>query len=128
MTDRRPRTPSGRKTWTSFADLAAKRDCLRTRFRPQATALEDRVTPTVTTSFSAGVLTFVSDGASDKVLVQSTTTAGTVDYDDGNSLGTATQAGVTQVVFNGNGGDDQFTLVQASPGIFAPAGGIQFDG
>jgi hypothetical protein len=89
--------------------------------------LEDRRLMTVGVSFAAGVLTFTGDANSDTVLLQSTATTNTVQYNAG-GLGLTTQAGVTQVVYNGNGGND--VLVVANPGgnIFAPSAGIVFNG
>ncbi|MFO0883158.1 MAG: hypothetical protein U0894_03065 [Pirellulales bacterium] len=105
--------------------------------KPQATPrlrlsrlekLEDRSMMAITTTFSAGVLTFIGDGANDKVVLQGTATAGTVTYDDGNGLGSTTQAGVTQVLFNGNGGDDSMIISNPDPNFFVPTGGITFNG
>lgn len=90
--------------------------------------LEDRSMMAITTTFGAGVLTFVGDGANDKVVLQGTATAGTVTYDDGNGLGSTTQAGVTQVIFNGNGGDDTMIISNPDPDFFVPTGGITFNG
>jgi len=90
--------------------------------------LEDRSMMAITTTFSAGVLTFIGDGANDKVVLQGTATAGTVTYDDGNGLGSTTQAGVTQVLFNGNGGDDSMIISNPDPNFFVPSGGITFNG
>ncbi len=93
--------------------------------------LEDRRMMAISTSFAAGVLTFSGDfgGVSnDTVVIQSTTTAGTITYDDGSGLGSTSQAGVTQVVFNAGSGTDGLIISQPTPGIFAPAGGITFNG
>jgi hypothetical protein len=96
--------------------------------RPVLEQLEDRRLLAVTRTFSAGVLTFTGDGADDKVILQSTPTPTTVEFDDGSGLGSQTQSGVTQVIFHGNGGADELVLIQQNPNIFAPAGGIQFNG
>ena len=89
--------------------------------------LEDRVLLSITTGFVGGVLTFTGDGAADKLVLRSTGVIDTVEYDDGNSLGFSTQAGVTQVVFNAGGGDDQLIVFNANGKIFAPTSGITFD-
>jgi hypothetical protein len=60
--------------------------------------LEDRRMMTVPRTFIGGVLTFTGDGASDKVIILSTPTAGTIDFDDGSGLGSQSQAGVAAVV------------------------------
>ena len=100
--------------------------------RPRLEQLEDRRVMAVSTSLVAGVLTFTGDfgGVSnDKVIIQSTSPAGFLEYDDGSGLGSQTSAtAVTQVIFNGNGGTDELVFIQANPNIFAPAGGVQFDG
>lgn len=90
--------------------------------------LEDRSMMAIATTFIANVLTFTGDGANDKVVLQGTATAGTVTYDDGNGLGSTTQAGVTQVIFNGNGGDDSLIISNPDPNYFVPTGGITFNG
>ena len=88
--------------------------------------LEDRALLSITTGFAGGVLTFTGDGANDKLVLRSTGSTSTVEYDDGNSLGFTTQAGVTQVIFNAGGGDDQLIVFNANGNIFAPASGITF--
>jgi hypothetical protein len=60
--------------------------------------LEDRRMMTVPRTFIGGVLTFTGDGASDKVIILSTPTAGTIDFDDGSGLGSQSQASVAAVV------------------------------
>src|SRR5688572_5718998 len=97
------------------------------RARVFCEALEDRATPTVTVSFASGVLTFTGDGAGDAVLLQSTATPSTVLYNAG-GLGLTTQAGVTQVVYNAGGGTDELIVGHPGGDIFAPTGGITFNG
>ena len=104
---------------------AAAKDAAKKR-RMLLEQLEARHLMAVVTSYSAGVLTFTGDANANQVTLESTGTSGTVAYNDGN--GASTQANVTQVVFNGSGGDDELIVTQQSPHIFAPSGGIQFDG
>ena len=103
----------------AFARIARR----RAFFEP----LEERRVMTTLVSFAAGVLTFTSDGNSDTVLLQSTATPSTVQYNAG-GLGLTSQAGVTQVVFNGNGGDDVLVVANPAGNIFAPTSGIVFNG
>jgi hypothetical protein len=115
------------RTATS-ARKARENSTRRRRLFAGMEVLEDRKMMAVTRVFNAGVLTFTGDGANDRVVIQSTPVAGTIDFDDGSGFGSQSQAGVTQVIFNGNGGQDELVVFQRPPGIFAPSGGIQFDG
>ena len=95
----------------------------RRRFAPLGRpfeALEDRTVPAVSVSFAAGVLTFTGDGIGDTVLVQSTATAGNVQYNAG-GLGLTTQSGVNSIVYNANGGDDILVIANPSANILTPA-------
>ena len=80
-----------------------------------------------------GVLTLTGDGANDLAIIESNA-PGSVDVFDGTGLGATTYLGINQVIFNGNGGDDELRIIQnnISPkpaaNIFAPTGGIQFNG
>src|SRR3954447_10556914 len=67
--------------------------------------LEDRVNPAVTVNFSLGVLTFTSDAAGDIVQIQATGNPADLLYNSG-GIGLASVTGVTQVIYNGNGGND----------------------
>ena len=90
--------------------------------------LEDRRVLAVTVSFSAGVLTFTGDPnplVADSVVIESTGTAGTVNYNGG--LGSISQAGVNSVVFNAGAGDNEFIIINQAPSRFAPAAGAFFD-
>ena len=49
--------------------------------------LEQRINPSVTASFAAGVLTVTSDGAGDNVLITDLDGNGSVDVDDLNTVG-----------------------------------------
>ena len=90
--------------------------------------LEDRRVLAVTVSFAAGVLTFTGDPnplVADSVVIESTGTAGTVNYNGG--LGSISQAGVNSVVFNAGAGDNEFIIINQAPSRFAPAAGAFFD-
>ncbi|MFN0019428.1 MAG: hypothetical protein ACKVP0_14275 [Pirellulaceae bacterium] len=92
--------------------------------------LEDRRMLAISTSFAAGVLTFTGDfgGVShDKVILESTATPGTVNYDDGGGLGSTTQAGVNSVVFNGGGGANEMVVIDQGATIFRPSAGASFN-
>ncbi len=95
--------------------------------------LEDRKLMAIVTSVSLGVLTMTGDGANDLAIIESNV-SGSVDIFDGNGLGSTTYTGINQIIFNGNGGDDELRIIQnnISPkpagNIFAPSGGIQFNG
>jgi len=92
--------------------------------------LEDRRLLAISTSFAAGVLTFTGDfgGVSDdKVILQSTGTAGTVNYDDGAGLGSTTLAGVNSVLFNAGGGKNEMIIINEAPSVFRPAAGPSFN-
>lgn len=92
--------------------------------------LENRRLLAVTTSFAAGVLTFTGDtgiGTNDKVIIESTATAGTIKYDDGTTLSAITQAGVNSVVFNAGGGQNEMIIINDAPSVFRPSAGVSFD-
>jgi Ca2+-binding RTX toxin-like protein len=95
--------------------------------------LEDRKLMAITTTVVAGVLTMNGDGANDVAIIQSNT-PGTVDVDDGSGFGANTYPGINQIIFNGNGGDDELRIIQnnitpkPATNIFLPSGGIQFNG
>lgn len=87
----------------------------------------------ILTTVSLGVLTMNGDGANDRAVIESNV-PGSVDIDDGTGLGATTYSGINQIIFNGNGGDDELVIIQKNSGtfpaanIFAPTGGIQFNG
>lgn len=95
--------------------------------------LEGRELLAMMTTVSLGVLTITGDGANDRAVIESNV-PGSVDIDDGTGLSATTYSGITQVIFNGNGGDDELVIIQKNSGtfpaanIFAPTGGIQFNG
>jgi Ca2+-binding RTX toxin-like protein len=80
-----------------------------------------------------GVLTLTGDGANDLAIIESST-PGTVEVDDGVGFGADTYVGINQIIFNGNGGDDELRIIQnnvtgpTTNNIFIPSGGIQFNG
>ena len=89
-------------------------------------ALEDRTVPAVTVSFAAGVATFTSNAASDTLQIQATATPSDILYNSG-GIGLTSLTGVTQLIYNGNGGND-ILIFQSPPGThFAPTSGIQFN-
>ncbi|MGI8982245.1 MAG: calcium-binding protein [Pirellulaceae bacterium] len=91
--------------------------------------LEDRRLLAITASFAAGVLTFTGDtgvGIDDKVVLESTATPGTVNYDDGGGLGSTTQAGVNSVVFNGFSGENEMIIINQGATAFRPFAGGSF--
>ena len=74
----------------------------------------------IDTTFAAGVLTCTGDFggiSSDKVILESTSTPGTVNYDDGSGLGSTTIAGVNSVVFNAD--DPDFDILRIAGGSAA---------
>src|SRR4051812_33136971 len=97
------------RRWTNRPQQIARRVQKARRARPMCEILEDRTLMTVTVNFSSGILTFTGDAAGDTVLLQSTTTPSTVLYNAG-GLGLTSQPGVTQLVYNGNGGADQLIV------------------
>lgn len=74
--------------------------------RLSVTALEDRATPTVTSSFAGGVLTITSDGAADSVRVFRQGNTGSDYFYLANGVRSATFSGVTAVTVNGGDGAD----------------------
>ena len=91
--------------------------------------LEDRRLLAITTSFAAGVLTFTGDtgiGIDEKVVIESTATPGTINYDDGSGLGSTTQASVNSVVFNGFSGLNEMIIINQAPSVFRPFAGGSF--
>lgn len=113
-----------RKRRFSSSSKPARRRQLLAGFEP----LEDRRVLAVSVSFSAGVLTFTGDPnplVADSVVIESTGTAGTVNYNGG--LGSISQAGVNSVVFNAGAGDNEFIIINQAPSRFAPAAGAFFD-
>lgn len=113
-----------RKRRFSSSSKPARRRHLLAGFEP----LEDRRVLAVSVSFSAGVLTFTGDPnplVADSVVIESTGTAGTVNYNGG--LGSISQAGVNSVVFNAGAGDNEFIIINQAPSRFAPAAGAFFD-
>lgn len=95
--------------------------------------LEGRQLLAMVTTVSLGVLTITGDGANDRAVIESNV-PGSVDIDDGTGLSATTYSGINQVIFNGNGGDDELVIIQKNSGtfpatnIFVPTGGIQFNG
>ncbi len=97
--------------------------------------LEDRRLLAITTSFAAGVLTFTGDtgiGVNEKVVIESTATPGTINYDDGVGLGSTTQPGVNSVVFNGFSGMNEMVVINQGVTVFrrfdlGPGFPIQFN-
>lgn len=96
--------------------------------------LEDRkLMAIVTVEAPLGVLTLTGDGANDLAIIESNV-PGSVDVFDGNGLGSTTYLGINQIIFNGNGGDDELRIIQnnitpkPATNIFAPSAGIQFNG
>jgi hypothetical protein len=78
---------------------------LRNRhLRAALESLEDRTQPSVTASFSAGLLTITGDGGSNVIQISDEGTA-VAGHGDGVALGTFT--GVTDVLVASGGGDDQ---------------------
>ena len=120
-----------RKRREQTLSQAQRRRRLVAGFEP----LEDRRLLAVMTSFAAGVLTFTGDafpGVNDKVVIQSTATPGTINYDDGSGLGSTTQAGVNSVVFNAGGGMNEMIVINQGATVFrrfdaAPGFPIQFN-
>lgn len=95
--------------------------------------LEGRQMLTIVASVSLGVLTMTGDGANDRAVIESNA-PGSVDIDYGSGFGATNFTGIDQVIFNGNGGDDELVIIQKNSGsfpatnIFVPTGGIQFNG
>lgn len=96
--------------------------------------LEDRkLLAMVTVESPVGVLTITGDGADDLAIIQSNA-PGTVDVDDGTGLSATTWNNINQIIFNGNGGNDELRIIQnnitpkPAANIFIPSGGIQFNG
>lgn len=95
--------------------------------------LEDRRMMAISTSFNVGtgVLTFTGDqpGApvNDKVVIESTATPGTINYDAGQGLGSTTQAGVNSVVFNAGAGVNEMIIINQAPSVLRPFAGGFFD-
>jgi hypothetical protein len=88
--------------------------------------LEDRTTPAITLSFVAGVATFTSDAAGDTLQVQATANPADILYNSG-GIGLASLTGVTQLIYNGNAGNDLMILASPPGTHFAPTNGIQFN-
>jgi hypothetical protein len=118
---------SRRRSDRNLAKARGNRKLSRRPRRLGLELLEDRTAPAVSVSFLAGVLTFTSDAAGDLVYLQSTAVPSTVQY-NGGGLGLTTQAGVTQIIYNGNGGVDELVIAHAGGNILAPVGGIVFNG
>ena len=127
---------------SSFSNLSRQARLRKRLFQNASTAkrwrklvagmepLEDRRLLAVTTSFSLGVLTFTGDtgvGIDEKVVIESTATPGTINYDDGGGLGSTTQAGVNSVVFNGFTGKNEMIIINQAPTVFRPFAGGSFD-
>lgn len=96
--------------------------------------LEDRkLLAMVTIEAPPGVLTITGDGANDLAIIESNA-PGSVDVDDGTGLSATTYLGINQIIFNGNGGNDELRIIQnnvtgpTTNNIFIPSGGIQFNG
>ena len=86
---------------------SARLSSLRTpKTRLSVTALEDRSVPSVTSSFSAGLLTITSDAAADTIKVFRADNVGSNYYYLANGVRSANFAGVTSIAVNGNDGDD----------------------
>ena len=94
------------------------RNAARPVGRPIET-LEDRTVPAVLVSFAANTRTFTGDAVGDTVLVQSTATPGSVQYNAG-GLGLTTQVGVNSVVYNAGGGDDILVIANPLANILTP--------
>lgn len=115
-----------RKRRLNQTSKPARRRQLLAGFEP----LEDRRVLAIDTTFAAGVLTFTGDfgGVSnDKVILESTATPGTVNYDDGSGLGSTTIGGVNSVVFNAGSGMNEMVVVNQAPTVFRPAAGAAFN-
>src|SRR5436190_8097531 len=74
------------------------------RFRPRLEALEGRCTPTVTTSFSAGVLTITGGSADNHVTVTEAATHGSYTVAAGESVtGGTSFSGVSRIAIDTRG-------------------------
>jgi Ca2+-binding RTX toxin-like protein len=96
--------------------------------------LEDRkLLAMMTVEAPPGVLTITGDGANDVAIIESNV-PGSVDVDDGTGLSATTYVNINQIIFNGNGGNDELRIIQnnvtgpTANNIFRPSGGIQFNG
>ena len=85
--------------------------------RLEVTLLEDRTVPTVTSSFSGGLLTINSDAAADTVRVFREGNTASDYYYVANGTASGTFLGVTGIALNGGDGDD---VLDAS-GVATPA-------
>ena len=103
------------RRWFFDTDVVNRRP-RRTRL-PRMEQLESRSLLAIATSFGGGLLTFNSDAAGDKLVLRSTGSASTVEYDDGTGLGFVSQASVTLITFNGNAGDDQLVVFNAAGNV-----------
>src|SRR5438105_4595154 len=84
--------------------------------RLSVTLLEDRSVPTVTSTFSAGLLTITSDAAADTIKVYRADNVGSNYYYTANGVRSSTFSTVTAIAINGGDGDD---IIDAS-GVATP--------
>ena len=98
-----------------FGSRTSDRTIRKTRL--EVTPLEDRSVPTVTSSFSGGLLTITSDAAADTVRVFRANNTASDYYYVANGTASATFLSVTGIALNGGDGDD---VLDAS-GVATPA-------
>jgi Ca2+-binding RTX toxin-like protein len=87
------------------ARTAAARRTRPPRFRPSVEQLGDRINPAISFSFEGGVLTVLSDGASDTIVISNNNTFSELITVNGRSTG-LTNFDITHLRIFGQGGDD----------------------
>src|SRR5215213_4683152 len=107
-----------------FNQVSTRTNNRRGQFLLGMEMLEDRRQLAVTAFVTGSTLIFIGDGASELVAITSTATPGTVTH----NITPFSATGITAVVFNGFGGNDTLQLNNPGGNVFAPAGGITFNG